>query len=31
MWLRFQRDGAGSVTGFTVDAGRVRGIVFRKK
>ena len=28
--LRFQRDGAGKVTGFTLDEGRVRGIVFRK-
>ncbi len=28
--LRFQRDAAGRVTGFTLDAGRVRGIAFRK-
>lgn len=26
--LRFQQDATGKVTGFTVDAGRVRGIVF---
>ena len=28
--LRFQRDGPGKVTGFTLDEGRVRGIAFRK-
>jgi len=28
--LRFLRDATGKVTGFTLDAGRVRGIVFRK-
>jgi hypothetical protein len=26
--LRLQQDATGKVTGFTVDAGRVRGIVF---
>jgi CubicO group peptidase (beta-lactamase class C family) len=30
MNLRFRRDAAGKVTGFTLDAGRVRGIAFRK-
>ena len=30
MNLRFQRDGAGKVTGFTLDEGRVRGIGFKK-
>ena len=29
--LRFQRDANGKTTGFTVDAGRVRGIAFLKK
>ena len=28
--LRFQRNAAGKVTGFTLDEGRVRGIAFRK-
>ena len=28
--LRFQRDAAGKVTGFTLDEGRVRGIGFKK-
>ena len=28
--VRFRRDGAGRVTGFTVDAGRVRGISFAR-
>jgi CubicO group peptidase (beta-lactamase class C family) len=28
--LRFTRDAAGAVTGFTLDAGRVRGIVFAR-
>ena len=27
----FTRDGAKKVTGFTLDEGRVRGIVFRKQ
>ncbi|HVQ54903.1 MAG TPA: serine hydrolase domain-containing protein [Thermoanaerobaculia bacterium] len=30
MNLRFRRDGAGKVTGFTLDEGRVRGIGFKK-
>ncbi len=30
MNLRFQRDGAGKVTGFTLDEGRVKGIGFKK-
>jgi len=28
--LRFRRDGAGKVTGFTLDEGRVKGIGFKK-
>jgi hypothetical protein len=29
--LHFQRNASGSVTGFTVDSGRVRGIVFERR
>ena len=30
MNLRFHRNAAGKVTGFTLDYGRVRGIEFQK-
>ena len=29
--LRFQRDAAGNVVGFRVQAGRVRNLLFRKQ
>jgi len=31
LFLRFQRDANRAVTGFTVDSGRVRGIVFERR
>jgi hypothetical protein len=31
MEFAFQRDAAGKVTGFRLDAGNVRGIAFRRR